>query len=369
MKVTSGRFDRIVLASLAVFILLIAVLSWFDSRPVGQAPESPKVLYLAPGGSGADLDQIYLLVLEGSPAVQITQESYGVFDFTPSPDGRSIAYSAYRPDGGTDLWLTSVDGRERRLLFACYPSTGRSSYLPLGCSEPAWEPNGRRLAFTQRKDPQSPQLWWLEVEGAFGEALPVFADDTLGQMASWSPDGSWLGYISPTDDGLKVFNVSDGSSILISNQTEAPAAWRPKGESLLATSFQFTGEKASIQLLRADLASGELTALTETPGIEYGSPAWSADGEWIVFGRKQAQVPAGRQLWLARADGSDARPLTNESEFHHAMPSWSADGQQIMFQRSSLFGDGVLPGIWLLSVESGELVELASPGYRPVWLP
>lgn len=43
------------------------------------------------------------------------------------------------------------------------------------------------------------------------------------------------------------------------------------------------------------------------------APAFSADGRWLAFLRDPGDSPS--QLWLARADGSDARPVATASHF------------------------------------------------------
>ena len=54
----------------------------------------------------------------------------------------------------------------------------------------------------------------------------------------------------------------------------------------------------------------------ETAPVEDGAPVWSPDGEWLAFRRNINDGPGAtltKQLWLMRADGSEARPLTNDA--------------------------------------------------------
>lgn len=68
-----------------------------------------------------------------------------------------------------------------------------------------------------------------------------------------------------------------------------------------------------------DLASGELTNVTNHPARD-SEPAWSRDGHWLAFTRRQAEQPMG--IWIARSDGRDARNLTNSRDADNWAPAW-----------------------------------------------
>lgn len=57
-------------------------------------------------------------------------------------------------------------------------------------------------------------------------------------------------------------------------------------------------------------------------------PLWSPDGKSIAFLK---QVGAAVQVWVARADGSGSRQVTN-APVHVEAFAWSADGRSIIFQ-------------------------------------
>ncbi|MCB0152172.1 MAG: PD40 domain-containing protein, partial [Caldilineaceae bacterium] len=72
----------------------------------------------------------------------------------------------------------------------------------------------------------------------------------------------------------------------------------------------------SIHLFLVDpIADTRVNLSGETSPVEDGAPVWSPDGEWIAFRRNINDGPGAtlsKQLWIMRADGSDARPLTDD---------------------------------------------------------
>ena len=76
---------------------------------------------------------------------------------------------------------------------------------------------------------------------------------------------------------------------------------------------------------------GSITPLTHTEGAS--QPRWSPDGRYIAFLRK-APGSNNAGLWMMRASGGEAWPLTGETNgVHNAVATfqWSPDGESIAF--------------------------------------
>ena len=103
---------------------------------------------------------------------------------------------------------------------------------------------------------------------------------------------------------LDVPDYHEGSSDL--------PCWSPDSKWIYYTAK--VGE--AVELMRVSL-DGKVEQLTRSaPGVLHYHPKVSADGRQVVFGATRDGV---RQLWVARADGSEARKITSLKKGQAAM--------------------------------------------------
>jgi len=85
-------------------------------------------------------------------------------------------------------------------------------------------------------------------------------------------------------------------------------------------------------------------------------PHFSPDGQWIAFTSDRSGT---ENIWMMRRDGTDARPVTQESDRFTNSPAWSPDGQWIVSRRR--FTDRSSLGtveLWMTSVLGGKGVQI-----------
>ena len=330
-----------------------------SATPPSPPADSPRILYLAPDNDGQA--QLFVTSLDANDKIQLTREKDGVLDFAPAPDGETIAYATRKSETGGDLWRIASDGGRRRRLLNC----GKGA-----CSQVAWitGDGAQSLIYTQRDAPDAaPKLWRLNPET--GDAAPLFNDPRLSGYGARVSSNGRLAYLVPADDALRIYNFQTGDSSLVFSKMKTPPVWSFKGDSLFFNDTQMMGEAHATQILRMDLPSGKSINLSGDKEVDDAAPAPSPDGEWLAFGRKAPRAAMGRQLWLMRLDGSQARALTNDTAIHHAPLSWSADGRYLLFQRAVTGDASARPALWVYEVESESFREIASPGRQGVWLP
>jgi TolB protein len=341
-----------------------------------QRDDAQSILFLCAEAEGSA--QLHSQSLDGESR-QLTgvddPASPEIIDFAAAPDGERIVYSVVVGEGSTALRIVDSDGDNDVLLLDCPAAE---------CAAPVWSPDGQRLLFERggledTVTPGPPRLYWLDPNT--GATAPLIeGDDTPASGARFSPDGAWLSYVSPADEGIILYRLADGEQRLMPSRTGTPAAWSPDGAAVVYSDIVPQAnapdpegvlppqETAGVYLYRTLLAGAESRQrLSPDAAVADGGPAYSPDGAWIAFTRAPAETGAGRQLWLMRPDGGEARPLTDEPGVTHGPPSWSADGRYLLFQRFDLSDPEGRPSIWLMDVATGEARLVAEEGYLPVW--
>jgi Tol biopolymer transport system component len=183
-----------------------------------------------------------------------------------SPDGSRIAYAAGAP--ASKLVVANRNGRTLTSI-----STGRNV-----ASGPTWSPNSRRLAYAEQLEIDRPS------QPGSNRVLLVNADGSgrrllVGSAAepAWSPDGSRIAYIayaSPLSDAGQVAVIGvDGAGarrVTSGGASETGPAWSPNGRMIAFA--RRTGSSSVVVAIRPD-GTGERTLIPTRSGGA-SDPAW-----------------------------------------------------------------------------------------------
>lgn len=171
----------------------------------------------------------------------------------------------------------------------------------------------------------------LGVVSMIALAAPALADDALPM----------------TDRRTLSYEVSSGTFMSL--------AVSPDGKTIL---FDMLGE------LYAMPASGG-RAVPIAQGIAFEvQPTFSPDGKWIAYVSDRS---GGDNVWIARADGSGARRITDEDDGAvRTSPEWSADGKHVYVSRHRIRRDRY--ELWKHPVNGGR-GELVAPLTRVTHAP
>ena len=119
---------------------------------------------------------------DGSHIRRLTTHAGEDEDPAWSPDGRRIAFARRTSTTGIGLAVMNADGSHVRILVA----DGLDSSLTFNVS-PTWSPNGVQIAFIRNGGPG--RLWLVNVDGT--NVHPLIATDENDETdPAWSPDGS-----------------------------------------------------------------------------------------------------------------------------------------------------------------------------------
>lgn len=192
-----------------------------------------------------------------------------------------LAFASTR-EGVSQIFVVNFDGSDPTRL----------TNLVDGACQPAWSPDGKRLAFTSpcnanKETYGGAQIFIMNADGSNLEPLPTVPGGDFDP--AWSADGKQLAFTSLRDQHAQIY-VIDVESKVITNLSSNRAAemqpsWSPTGAELL-----LTVERAdSLEIWIMPEQGGSSKRFTR--GGDDTHPDWGSTGSLILFTRRTDGVP------------------------------------------------------------------------------
>jgi dipeptidyl aminopeptidase/acylaminoacyl peptidase len=281
----------------------------------------------------------------------------GLSDPAFSPDGSRLAFLA---DEGT--------GKDALAQVYVMPAEGGDAKAVTrdkdGVEQFAWRPDSRALAYTAA-DPDPKQTGADRFRDSF-----VFTTEPI--VAHELPKPVHLFTVSLIDGG--VTQLTTGEQSVATGEAESTLSWSPDGKTIAFTLVPnaILNDESYSRVALVDVATHNLRTITGKTAWE-GDPIFSPDGAWIAYScaKGDSQVNL-QQLCVTTPLGGAGRPISAPLDRPIAQAAWSSDSaslwvtvpdrSSVAFYRLPLRGAPVRLATNGLIVSSGFLNAVASNG-------
>jgi TolB protein len=262
-----------------------------------QAAQS-RIVYTRTSSPGGNfLSALYTVRANGTHRHRVGHDPKNAYTPAWSPNRHAIVF-ARDPDGAEGggafhLYTVRANGSHRRRVRHTGPAY-----------EPAWSPNGKKLAYVGGNG----SIFTIRLDGKHRRRLTDPSDD-VGRL-DWSPSGKSLVYAGP--EGIVRMGANGHNPVVVSSSGRDPN-WSPNGAHIAFTDLQHHSSGFTTRDIFTIRPDGthlrDVTAnrrslcndITDDCRVD-DYPAWSPNGKRIAFEESDSDEPLG--IFTIKLDGS-----------------------------------------------------------------
>jgi Tol biopolymer transport system component len=244
--------------------------------------------------------------------------------------------------------------------------------FPDHASDPAWSPDGSRLAFASTDATTGRSHIYLYTPASGAAPVRLTHDDAAEMTPAWSPDGQRIAFIrriAPARFEIVCERIKDATTttfgpfnVLAYVAEDHPALdWSPDGATLL-TAEQMS-PSSPMRLVLISIATGDRVALTSPPTGSTGDieGKFSPDGKLVAFRRGGLG-----DLYVVSTRGEQNSPANRLTRDMHGVRgiAWTDGGRSILFGTND--GPTNHYGIWKIPAAGGPMQQMTPANFEAI---
>lgn len=247
----------------------------------------------------------------------------------PIPGAPDLVVSA-APWGHWDLYVIP-DGRPEKTF-----ALTRTPYVDERF--PQLSPDGRQIVFAVAGADGAFDLYLMRLDTDLRRTTSRLLADGPGSLTDtcWSPDGKRLLIRSDGVEGISAIyelDLDTGKMRRFLENASNPE-WSPDGRRQVFVSFR-RDDPGDADIFVADADGNDARPVIDTGGDDF-FPVWSPDGRWLAFTSRTER--GDKDVFVARAAGGGVRNLTADSRDEDETLGWTPTGQILFLSDRAQMG-------------------------------
>ena len=303
----------------------------------------------------------------------IVEQATSTMTPAATPQGGGYGQVAFASDrtGRPQIYVTDLLGE------SVLPVTNIAD----GACQPAWSPDGAKIVFVSpckgisvidQNSPTNTSLFIINVDGT--HLTPITTVSGGDFEPAWSPDGTRIAFTSLRDGNMQiyVYNLTDQSVTRLTNLSPGVEARQPSW-STFGDQIVFAAKRVGAYQVWAMSDNGENPQQIIRSGQTFWDfmPIWSRDGSAIIYSQQRADVFSltwqMSTLYENRGGTSATRLDLGPLPIEHA--ALSSDGFWFVFQGREEGGNADLYVITVTGAERTRVTTDPGNDFDPAWRP